>query len=87
MIISLVEGLKIVEVNKAILPSLISDNLCLISWSIIPHSVSELFFKGPFNLAESYRDKTDACTRALEDVPLFSILIGLPSLVFTKILA
>ena len=50
-------------------------------------SLSELFFKGPFNLAESYKDKTDACTLEFEHVPLFSILIGLPSLVLTKILA
>ena len=82
-----IEGLIIVDVNKTIFFPFILLNLSFISQSISDQSDFNPFFNGYFSLAESYKDKTEACTRALVHVLLFSIFIGLPSLFLIRTLA
>ena len=90
--IFLVDGLVIEDVNTLILPPAftIPSNFAPIALSTASQVVAVPLAVGPVKRAESYKDKTDACTRAL--VPPFvileylfpSILIGRPSRVFTN---
>ena len=93
LIIKSVDGLEKVCVNKTIF---LFETLIAFNWAeILKLNCSQLTFLpsivGPWILELSYIDKTEAWTLALgawlSDLEFFSILIGLPSLVFTRTFA